>query len=162
MFCYNCGKQINDDQKFCQFCGCKVNHNEIGYQSPNYKQNLSQQYSQSNQYNGQAVQSYNTSTPVPAGSYTNQPFFVAGISDKKIAVAAILAFFLGGFGAHRFYAGKIGSAIAMLLITIFGILLSVLVIGFVLIIITGIWSFIDFIIILCGSFKDAYGRYIKY
>lgn len=47
-------------------------------------------------------------------------------SRNKIA-AALLALFLGVFGVHRFYLGRIGSGIVMLLLTctFFGMLLSV-------------------------------------
>ena len=36
------------------------------------------------------------------------------ISSKSRLAITLLSFFLGGFGAHRFYLGKIGTAIAML------------------------------------------------
>ena len=62
--------------------------------------------------------------------------------NKSKVVAALLCFFLGGLGIHRFYVGKIGSGILMLL-TSGG---------------CGIWALIDFIMILCGSFKDSDGR----
>ncbi|MDT8070086.1 MAG: TM2 domain-containing protein [Terriglobia bacterium] len=62
-------------------------------------------------------------------------------TDKRILPAFLLCFFLGVFGAHRFYVGKIGSAIAMIL-TIGGL---------------GIWALIDLIMIVTGSFKDENG-----
>ncbi len=34
------------------------------------------------------------------------------MTDKKILPAFLLCFFLGMFGAHRFYVGKIGTGIA--------------------------------------------------
>ena len=60
--------------------------------------------------------------------------------SKSMAVYLLLCWFLGIFGAHRFYAGKIGTGICMLLLTcsIFGIF------------ITGIWALIDFIIGVCN------------
>ena len=67
------------------------------------------------------------------------------MSNKKRLVAAILAFFFGVFGAHRFYAGKIGTGVLQL-ITIGGL---------------GIWAIIDFIIILFGEFKDIEGMKIS-
>jgi Predicted membrane protein len=62
-------------------------------------------------------------------------------STKSWLAALLLCFFLGGFGAHRFYTGKIGTAILML-ITLGGL---------------GIWVLIDFIMIAIGSFKDKQG-----
>jgi TM2 domain-containing membrane protein YozV len=56
----------------------------------------------------------------------------------------LLCFFLGSFGVHRFYAGRIGSGILMLL-TIGGL---------------GIWTLIDFVMIATGHFKDGQGKKI--
>ena len=66
-------------------------------------------------------------------------------SDKNFVAMLLLCFFLGGLGVHRFYAGKIGTGVLMLL-TLGGL---------------GIWQLIDLIIIAVGSFKDKEGRYIK-
>jgi len=67
------------------------------------------------------------------------------ISDKGFVPCILLCLFLGVFGIHRFYVGKIGTGILMILT--FG--------GF------GIWSLIDLIIIICGNFTDKQGRLIK-
>ena len=67
------------------------------------------------------------------------------ISEKGFVPTLLLCFFLGFLGVHRFYVGKIGTGVLMLLT--FG--------GF------GIWSLIDFIIIVCGNFKDKKGMPIK-
>lgn len=64
------------------------------------------------------------------------------ISPSSRTVAAILAFFLGVLGVHRFYVGKVGTGVAQIL-TVGGL---------------GIWTLIDFIMILVGSFKDKDGR----
>jgi TM2 domain-containing membrane protein YozV len=66
------------------------------------------------------------------------------MSDKRILPAALLCFFFGVFGVHRFYVGKIGTGIIQLLTG--G--------GF------GIWFLIDFIMILCGAFTDKNGNKI--
>ena len=69
----------------------------------------------------------------------------AGTSPKDKATAAILCFFLGGLGIHRFYVGKPWTGILMI-VTLGGL---------------GIWTLIDFIRILCGSFSDGQGRKIR-
>ena len=73
------------------------------------------------------------------GHPINNP--AANASPKSRLAAALLCFFLGGLGIHRFYVGKVGTGILMLL-TLGGL---------------GIWSLIDFVIICCGGFKDAKG-----
>lgn len=68
-----------------------------------------------------------------------------GVSEKGFVPALLLCFFLGVFGAHRFYVGKIGTGILML-VTLGGL---------------GIWALIDFIIIAVGNFTDKEGLAIK-
>ena len=67
------------------------------------------------------------------------------ISSKSKGAAAVLCFFFGGLGIHRFYVGKIGTGILWLL-----------TLGCF-----GIGSIVDFIMILCGSFKDKDGAVLK-
>ena len=66
------------------------------------------------------------------------------MSERRILPAFLLCFFLGVFGAHRFYAGKIGTGVLELLT--FGGL--------------GIWWLVDMILILTGSFRDGDGQKI--
>ena len=80
-----------------------------------------------------------------------RPEFTIRISNKSRAVAFILALFLGGFGAHRFYLGRKGTAIIQLLLTltVFGALIS------------GPWAFIDLLIISGGAWTDTEGRKVR-
>lgn len=64
------------------------------------------------------------------------------IGTKGFVPAILLCFFLGALGAHRFYVGKIGTGILMLL-TLGGF---------------GIWAIIDFVMIVIGSFTDKEGN----
>lgn len=79
------------------------------------------------------------------------------VSAKERVVALLLCFFLGVVGAHRFYAGRIPSAVLMLVLTVLGWVTAIIGVGFVLIAIASVWAFIDFIIILIGKFKDNDG-----
>lgn len=74
-------------------------------------------------------------------SFQNQQM----VSAKSKGTAAVLCFFLGALGIHRFYVGKIGTGVLWLL-----------TLGFL-----GLGALIDFIMILCGSFKDKDGAVIK-
>lgn len=67
------------------------------------------------------------------------------MSQKRILPAALLCFFLGFLGVHRFYVGKIGTGILQL-VTFGGL---------------GIWALIDFIVIVVGSFRDSDGHAIN-
>ncbi|MFF5082426.1 TM2 domain-containing protein [Actinoplanes sp. NPDC000266] len=65
----------------------------------------------------------------------------AATGSKSWIVTLLLCFFLGTLGVHRFYVGKIGT----------GILMLITVGGF------GIWTLIDFIMIAVGKFSDKQG-----
>lgn len=67
------------------------------------------------------------------------------MSQKSGIVALLLCIFLGGFSAHRFYVGKIGTAILQI-ITFGGL---------------GVWVLIDLIMIIIGNFEDADGNKLE-
>lgn len=94
-----------------------------------------------------------TAAPAPAASvaYDQVPRFPNGkpsvdemgepIATQSRLAAAILCWFLGIFGIHRFYVGKVGTGVLMIF-TLGGL---------------GIWALIDFIMILIGSFRNKEG-----
>lgn len=62
---------------------------------------------------------------------------------KSSGICYLLWFFLGGFGAHRFYLGRTRSAIAMLVISIVSWILIFVAIGALGFIVIGIWWIVD-------------------
>lgn len=67
------------------------------------------------------------------------------VSDRSRSVSLALAITLGWAGGHRFYAGRVGSGLAMLF-TLGGL---------------GLWWLYDFIVVVAGEFKDEEGRLIR-
>ena len=65
-------------------------------------------------------------------------------SEKNWLTTLLLCILLGNFGVHRFYAGKIGTGILMLL-TCGG---------------CGIWTIVDLIMLIMGNFTDKDGNAI--
>jgi TM2 domain-containing membrane protein YozV len=63
-------------------------------------------------------------------------------SPRSRLVALLFCVLLGWIGVHRFYVGKIGTGLLMV-VTIGGL---------------GIWTLIDLILIAVGSFRDKEGR----
>ena len=86
MFCSKCGKEIDDSAVICVNCGVPT---------ANYSANQNQQ------------------TPINITN-VNTNTVIAGSPKDKI-VAILLCIFLGVFGAHKFYEGKVGIGILYLL-----------------------------------------------
>jgi len=82
-----------------------------------------------------------TDSTTPWGAAPQVPY-PAAVSDRKRLVALLLCIFLGVFGAHRFYVGKIGTGVIWLFT------LSLL----------GVGMLFDLILIIAGEFRDKQGH----
>ena len=95
-FCKHCGKQINAEAVICPLCGCQVEELKSKTENPNI-----------------VINNTNTNTNVNANKNVN-----ASVSrrrkEKNKWVAFFLCFFLGFFGAHKFYEEKMGMGILYL------------------------------------------------
>ncbi len=105
MFCRNCGKELIGSPEICPECGAKP------MSGTSFCSNCG------------APTTELTEMCVKCGAR------MAGVAEKVVAgdispksrlAVTLFAFFLGTFGAHRFYLGKIGTAIGMLILGIVG------------------------------------------
>lgn len=68
-------------------------------------------------------------------------------NKKSVGVAYLLWFFFGMLGAHRFYLGRTGSAVAILVLSIAAFVLSYVVIGIIIVFVPMIWVLVDLFLI---------------
>ena len=69
------------------------------------------------------------------------------LKGKNWLATLLFAWFLGGFGAHRFYTGKTGTAWAMAIMTLLGCTAPI----------SMIWATIDTVMIALGNWKHEDG-----
>ena len=143
MFCRNCGLEVPLQATFCPRCGIRL------LTDLSFCQNCGAQVG------------FETDVCVQCGARLAKPK-KPRTSTKSRLVTTLLALFLGVFGAHRFYAGKVGTAIVMLILGLIGVFtVWFFAIGLIFIIAVGIWAFIDFIFCVAGGFKDDRGLLIQ-
>ena len=143
MFCRNCGKELIGTPEICLGCGAK----------PLLGVSFCQACG--------AATNPQAEICMKCGARLAKAEAV-DVSQKSRLAATLLAWFLGYFGAHRFYIGKTGTAIIMLILNIIGwSTLWVYGIGFIFLIPVWIWALIDFILIVSGNMKDKEGKLIK-
>ena len=103
---------------------------------------------------GQVVD-FEANTDRAGNIYVLQGSGIAGPASKDKVAAALLAFFLGCFGAHKFYLNKTGAAVTMLLCGTIGWLLVLP--GLIIAII----AFVEFIIYLVIDDAEFQRRYVQ-
>jgi len=70
---------------------------------------------------------------------------------KNQIVALLLCFFLGMLGVHSFYLGNNQKGIIQLVMFLVGLVTSLFIIGYVILLALGIWVFVDFIRLIIGD-----------
>lgn len=97
--------------------------------------------------------------PGPGGGQTSDSVKLMryDANKKSPLIAYLLWFFLGMLGAHRFYLGRTGSAIAMLVLTLVAFVMMLVLIGHLLIFIPFIWMIVDAFLIpgMVRDFNNA-------
>jgi TM2 domain-containing membrane protein YozV len=131
MFCRNCGKKLKGTPEICLGCGAKPLIGSSFCQACGAKTNALAEYC------------------LKCGAKLGAKPTDSDVSEKSRLITTLLcalpAYFFSVAGIHRFYLGKIGTGILMLL-TLGGL---------------GIWTLIDFIYVVSGNMKDKEGKLIK-
>ena len=143
MFCRNCGKELADSPRICLGCGAKP----------------------------LAGSSFCNSCGAPTDplaeicvkcGVTLGKAEARDISRSSRLVTTLLCLCLGQFGVHRFYTGRTGSAVGMLVLAILGwSTLWIFGLGLIFLIPVWIWALIDFIFVVSGDMRDREGKVIK-
>ena len=131
MRCSNCG--ASDQVDVCAYCGSPLIDEATEYNAAGAAGGYD------------ASQAPEKETVVERVYVVDYRADMSGVSPKSRLVTTLLCFFLGVFGIHRFYLGKVLSGILML-ITFGGL---------------GIWYFIDLILAICGKMRDGQGRLVS-
>ena len=149
MYCRHCGAEMNSDapvcpscgvssgsgSTYCANCGCQFAPEQA---QQTYYQDPSQQSCQNQAYSG-ADPGYQA----PGQGYQPPVYPPVGTPLKSKMAAGLLGIFLGAFGVHNFYLGYTTKAVIQLCLT----LLSCGILSFA----SGIWGFIEGIMLLTGS-----------
>ena len=130
MFCRNCGKELTGTPEICLSCGARPLIGSSFCQACGAETNPLAEIC------------------IKCGARLGKAEAVDISSKSRLATTLLCilpAWIVGIAGIHRFYLGKIGTGIAMLL-TLGGL---------------GIWTLIDFIYVVSGSMKDKEGKVIQ-
>ena len=68
-------------------------------------------------------------------------------AKKSVLAAYLLWFFLGWLGLHRIYLGYVMSGLVMLALWVAGTALSIIVIGYIILVVPFLWWLIDLFLI---------------
>lgn len=143
MLCPYCNNPLPPNVNQCPSCGAPVSSPAVPPPQP-------QQQFQQPQYQPQQYQQMPYQQPYQQQYQQPYPAQQVVYSDCSRLIYIVLALFLGTFGIHNFYVGRIGSGVAQLLISIF-----IGWLGFVFIV--WIWVFVE----LFAVTRDGQGRLLR-
>ncbi len=163
-FCNNCGLETKPEAEFCVKCGGKLAKAESAEFSGEPRPEPVGEVSGKPEPETDVGEVPGKPAPeVRAPETPEKPSLKVGgeVSEKSRLAASLLALFLGQFGIHRFYLGKIGTAVVMLILGILGWATVWILIGLIFLVPVGIWALVDFILAVAGLMKDKEGKPIK-
>lgn len=141
MRCPYCGAEVN--KKICEYCDSDLS--DLFVEQPEIKTDNT-----GNAFNN--LNTYDTSS-----HETTNNMAVSDKSRQTALILCVVSFFVPGL--HRFYTGKIGSA--LLLFFSAGFSSVNLSLGLLFGIVRLLINITDLVIIANGKFKDSKGRYLK-
>lgn len=143
MYCRNCGQKLGENADYCTSCGVRVSKGNAYCQSCG------------------AEAGPQAEVCVKCGVTLVKTVPAPDCSTKSRLATTLLVLFLGELGAHRFYIGKSGTAIIMLILAIVG-WSTIWLIGFGLLFLVPLWVWcvIDFIFAVSGNLTDSKGKRI--
>ena len=137
MYCSNCGEEIDPKAAVCVKCGVATGT------AKKFCSNCGTSVNENQAICVKCGVALKTKVGTSAG-------------EKNRITAALLAFFLGGLGIHKFYLGKTGAAVTMLLVSILGAFLF-----FLGPLVMGTIAFVEFIIYLTKTDEQFDEIYVK-
>lgn len=126
--CDFCAETIKKDAVVCRFCG-KDLKNAVAVISSNRPA--------LNSNDGVAV--LKSMSPEEMAIYNSE----LTTASKSVATAYLIWFFLGWFGVHKYYLGSPGSGTLYLVLTLFGLLTCLLLIGLLPLSLVGLGWLVD-------------------
>lgn len=142
MYCKECGQELaNENTEICLGCGTKKGNGS------KFCQNC-----------GEKLPTENAEICLSCGAKvkkSNDVMESLGNGKSKI-VGALLAFFLGTFGVHRFYLGYTTIAIIQLVLGVAGIVTCGITS-----LISCVWGIVDLVLILTGKLNHASGEILE-
>lgn len=160
MNCPNCHKELSDDIRFCPYCGGSL----INTNQPEQDGDMGNTDTQPNgavpppqlycEHCGallKAGQLYCSDCGCSTQS-SGQNFTPNAPAKRKSKLAAgLMGIFLGALGIHNFYLGYYSKAVVQLLLTLIGVPLCCIVIGFFMMTVASVWGLVEGVLILSGQ-----------